>query len=134
MRKSLFRIAKRAFPQCRRGFPAVSDGRSCKTKEPLWRHDSVVKAEKKVKSGGAEGVPGHFRFLFHDLRLSKIFTAEMHEYAECRDCVGKTESLRRAFIIVFLSHARAEGMRSFRRRHEHSAPQMVSIPARSMAS
>ena len=40
----------------------------------------------------------------------------------------------RAFIIVFLSHARAEGMRSFRRRHEHSAPQMVSIPARSMAS
>ena len=46
----------------------------------------------------------------------------------------KTESLRRAFIIGFLSHARADGMRSFRRRHEHSAPQMVSIPARSMAS
>lgn len=88
----------------------------------------------KVHDGCAEGVQGHFRFLFHDLRLSKIFTAEMHEYAECRDCVEKTESLRRAFIIVFLSHARAEGKRSFRRRHEHSAPQMVSIPARSMAS
>lgn len=112
----------------------MSDGRSCKTKEPLWRHDSVVKAEKKVKSGGAEGVPGHFRFLFHDLRLSKFFTAKMHEYAECRDCVGKTESLRRAFIMDFAPHTRAEGMRSFRRRHEHSAPQMVSIPARSMAS
>ena len=88
----------------------------------------------KVRNGGAEGFPGHFRFLFHDLRLSKFFTAKMHEYAECRDCVEKTESLRLAFIIVFLSHARAEGMRSFRRRHEHIAPQMVSIPARSMAS
>ena len=55
MRKSLFRIAKRVFPQCRRGFPAVPDGRSGEAEEPLWRHDSVVKAEKKVKSGAAEG-------------------------------------------------------------------------------
>ena len=87
-----------------------------------------------MPDGGAEGVPGQFRFLFHDLRLSKFFTAEMHEYAECRDVIEKTESPRRGFIMGFTPHARADGMRSFRRRHEHIAPQMVSIPARSMAS
>ena len=33
----------------------MSDGRFCKAEEPLWRHDSVVKADKKEKSGAVEG-------------------------------------------------------------------------------
>lgn len=83
MRKSLFRIAKRAFPQCRRGFSAVSDGRFCKAEEPLWRHDSVVKAEKKVKSGAVEGaergcgrLSGAFPFSVSRFTVVKIFYCE----------------------------------------------------------
>lgn len=83
MRKSLFRIAKQAFPQCRRGFPAVSDGRFCKSEEPflwLWR---VVKAEKKVKSGAVEGaergcgrLSGAFPFSVSRFTVVKIFYCE----------------------------------------------------------
>lgn len=81
--KPLSGYAKEPFPHCETGFPAVSDGRSCKTKEPLWRHDSVVKAEKKVKSGGAEGaergcgrLSGAFPFSVSRFTVVKIFYCE----------------------------------------------------------
>ena len=61
----------------------MSDGRFCKAEEPLWRHDSVVKAEKKVKSGGAEGAErgcgrrsGAFPFSVSRFTVVKIFYCE----------------------------------------------------------
>ena len=68
-------------------------------KEPLWRHDSVVKAEKKVKSGAVEGAwrvcgrrSGAFPFSVSRFSTVKIFYFHFCIFMHKKDCVRQLEN------------------------------------------